>query len=228
MSIFDDIGNAVSSVVNDVGQVASDAANLIGDGVNAAETLATDGLNLAGGAANLVVGLVGDAVNTAMQGATALLGMPNFIADDVAKIVDSVVKLLTQGGNPAATQAAANNAGGAGQDFVSNLVQQIENAMQSLLNQGQNNTEGSGGAKGAKSWLEVIAAAFGQIAGQQAQNLTDLATKISGEAQSDPKTAMADQTQFQADSQMFGITENAFSTALKSIGEGVQKMADKN
>lgn len=90
------------------------------------------------------------------------------------------------------------------------------------------------------SWLEAIARAMGNALGKlaaklvnESQTLQDDVAHTPGEkASKSEKTKaaekfQADMAQFQADSQMFSILSNAFSTGLKSIGEGTVSMARK-
>jgi hypothetical protein len=88
-----------------------------------------------------------------------------------------------------------------------------------------------GAAGGGGSWLEAIAQAMGDALGQMAQKLVDESTSLQGLAGnadgSGAQQFQATMAKFQADSQMFSMLSNAFSTAIKSIGEGMTSMASK-
>lgn len=88
------------------------------------------------------------------------------------------------------------------------------------------------------SWLEAIARAMGNALGKlaaklvnESNQLQDDVTATQNASKSDQAAAaekfQSDMAQFQADSQMFGILSNAFSTGIKSIGEGTSSMARK-
>ncbi len=93
----------------------------------------------------------------------------------------------------------------------------------------------AGGAK--KGWLHAIAQAMGDAQGKLAarmvglsQTLSNLAGPASGKgpgAEQAAKEFQVAMTDFQATSQLFSMTSNASSTALKSIGEGMTAVARK-
>ena len=84
---------------------------------------------------------------------------------------------------------------------------------------------------GGGSWLEAIAQAMGDALGQMAQKLVDESTSLQGLAGnadgSGAQQFQATMAKFQADSQMFSMLSNAFSNAIKSIGDGMTTMASK-
>ncbi|MFL6604226.1 MAG: hypothetical protein ACJ8R9_23240 [Steroidobacteraceae bacterium] len=89
----------------------------------------------------------------------------------------------------------------------------------------------SGGGGDAESWLEAIARAMGKALGTMAQNLvtesnqlSSLSGNSSGSGAQQFQTVMA---KFQAHSQLFGMLSDAFSNAIKSIGQGMQTMGSK-
>lgn len=95
--------------------------------------------------------------------------------------------------------------------------------------------ESSDGAIGGsgKGWLVAIAKAMGNALGVVAAKLVQLSNKLddlAGSASDDQKSAKEFQktmAEFQAQSQLFGMLSNSFSTAIKSIGEGMSSMARK-
>lgn len=100
----------------------------------------------------------------------------------------------------------------------------------SAVARGEN--EGASGAKG-KSWLVAIAQAMGNALGTKAAKLVELSNKLdslAGKSSDDQQAAKEFQktmAQFQAESQLFSMLSNAFSTAIKSIGEGMTSLARK-
>lgn len=89
----------------------------------------------------------------------------------------------------------------------------------------------SGG--GSKSWLVAIAQAMGNALGTKAAKLVELSKKLdslAGSSSDDQQAAKEFQktmAEFQAESQLFSMMSNAFSTAVKSIGEGMTALARK-
>ena len=116
------------------------------------------------------------------------------------------------------------------------VMNQVSKGMQAALTtalggQGLEKNKGAHGAAGggSGSWLEAIAEAMGNALGQMAQKLVDESNSLQGMAGSpnDAQQFQATMAKFQADSQMFSMLSNAFSTAIKSIGDGMTTMASK-
>jgi hypothetical protein len=116
------------------------------------------------------------------------------------------------------------------------VMSQVSKGMQASLTtalggQGLEKNKGAHGGGGG-SWLEAIAEAMGNALGQMAQKLVDESNALQSLAgqQNDPTGAQqfqATMAKFQADAQMFSMLSNAFSTAIKSIGDGMTTMASK-
>jgi hypothetical protein len=112
-----------------------------------------------------------------------------------------------------------------------NLSDSITKMTIALGAKGQQQAGGSSGGGDGESWLEAIARAMGQALGTMAQNLVNESNQLSslsGDSSSSGaqqfQTVMA---QFQAHSQLFGMLSDAFSNAIKSIGQGMQTMGSK-
>jgi hypothetical protein len=134
------------------------------------------------------------------------------------------------------SMAGALNRSGLTQQEQNQVMQNIESRLTDEIGaagqqrDGVSGGHGRGGAGGG-SWLEAIAQAMGQALGQMASKLVSESQALQADA-GDSSTGGAQQfqqemAQFQADSQMFSMLSNAFSTAIKSIGEGMQTMASK-
>jgi hypothetical protein len=96
---------------------------------------------------------------------------------------------------------------------------------------GQQDGGGDGGGGDGESWLEAIARAMGKALGTMAQNLVNESNQLSS-LSGDSSASGAQQFQtvmskFQAHSQLFGMLSDAFSNAIKSIGQGMQTMGSK-
>jgi uncharacterized protein YukE len=96
---------------------------------------------------------------------------------------------------------------------------------------GQQDSGGGGSGGNGESWLEAIARAMGKALGTMAQNLVNESNQLSSlSGNSSGSGAQQFQTvmsQFQAHSQLFGMLSDAFSNAIKSIGQGMQTMGSK-
>ena len=99
------------------------------------------------------------------------------------------------------------------------------------INGQQQDSGGGGGGGDGESWLEAIARAMGKALGTMAQNLVNESNQLSS-LSGDSSASGAQQFQtvmskFQAHSQLFGMLSDAFSNAIKSIGQGMQTMGSK-
>lgn len=92
-------------------------------------------------------------------------------------------------------------------------------------------TSSTEGGSSEGSWLLAIASAMGEAMGKEAGKMVKLANDMrnagGGSDQEKAQAFSQMQAEFQATSQMFSMLQNAFSTALKSIGEGLSSMARK-
>jgi hypothetical protein len=130
-------------------------------------------------------------------------------------------------------QTAAYRNGGLAQS-VQNLSDNMAKMIDAVGAQNQKQqADGSGGSSGGGgSWLEAIAKAMGSALGQMASRLTSESQQLQSLG-GDGSAAGAQQfqsvmAQFQAHSQLFSMLSDAFSTAIKSIGQGMQTMASKS
>jgi hypothetical protein len=250
MSLFGDIANTFSSVVETaadvVGGAAQGAAGILGDAAQGAAKLADGALGGLGGLAqmalcvafppaavatslgNLVTSMVGQAVNSAMQTLCQTAGMPKFIADTIGDLVKDVVGQLTQPSHSGCDEAVKQDCGGAIQDFGKDLATTLVDHIKDAI-------EDCGGKKGGKassgSWLEAIAVAMGKALGDRASKMVELSNKMAagyeGSDSEKAQQAQADNAKFAAVSQEFNIMSNAFNNALKGIGEGSATLARK-
>jgi hypothetical protein len=120
-----------------------------------------------------------------------------------------------------------------------NLQDQMANLIDQLGGQGQqNNAGGGGGGNGdgsvsgaGNNWMEAIARAMGEALGNLSQKVVDESQQLNSlsgnSSSSGAQQFQSVMAQFQADSQTLGMLSNAFATAIKSIGEGMQTMASK-
>jgi hypothetical protein len=119
-----------------------------------------------------------------------------------------------------------------------NLQSEMANLIDELGAQGQQSdgSQGSGSSTGGTSgagsnWMEAIAKAMGEALGQLSQKVVDESQELNSLAGNNSSSGAQQfqsvMAEFQADSQTLSMLSNAFATAIKSIGEGMQTMASK-
>ena len=213
--------------------------NILGLALNVA-SMAFPPLGIATSLANMVTQAVGQAVSQAVQQLSQQCGMPKFLAEMIGGIVDKCVKELTQQSQPQCDQAAQDNFGGDVQNLMDDLMKSIfegaRNIMENCKGEEGGKSSKGGGKSSAGSWLEAIAQAMGEAAGNKAAKMVELSNKLKelssagGDEKAQQQAAKemnAVNAQFQAASQEFNMLQSAFSTAIKSIGEGMAQMARK-
>ena len=117
------------------------------------------------------------------------------------------------------------------QDQMASLIDELgTEGQQTDGSSGSGSSNGSGGAAG-NNWMEAIARAMGEALGELSQKVVDESNELSSEAgnssSSGAQQFQSTMAEFQADSQTLSMLSNAFATAIKSIGEGMQTMASK-
>jgi hypothetical protein len=223
MSITSDIGNMISGAVQGIESAAMTALE--------AEFAP---LEIAQAVTNLATQALGQALQSALQQLQGQGGqgggIPAFLVKDLQKLLNDVMQQLTNPSNPSTNDYVNQQAGGQinnlAQSFVSSILQQMLKDAQSNNGDGSSSTGGSSGTSGSSgtggsgNWLEALAKALGDKLDQKAQQLQQEANSADG-------SSPGQMTQLQADSQLFTLMMNAFNNVIKSFGEGLAKMADK-
>jgi len=212
---------------------------ILGAALNVA-SIAFPPLGIATSLANMVTQGVGQAVNQAVQQLTQQCGMPKFLGSLIGDIVKNALKELCPQTQPQCDQAAKDNFGGDVRSIMDDLMKSIFEGAKNIMDNCKGEKGGKGGKGGAKasagSWLEAIALAMGEAAGNKAAKMVELSNKLKelSSAGGDEKAQQAAakemnavNAQFQAASQEFNMLQSAFSNAIKSIGEGMTQMARK-
>jgi hypothetical protein len=212
--------------------------NILGMALNIA-SIAFPPLGIASSLANMVSQAVGQAVNQAVGQLTQQCGMPKFLGGLIGDIVKQALQDLQQPSQQGCDQAAQDNFGGDIQDLIGDLTKMITEGAQKIMENckgEKGGKSGKGGKASAGSWLEAIALAMGEAAGNKSAKMVELSNKLKelSSAGGDEKAQQAAakemnavNAQFQAASQEFNMLQSAFSNAIKAIGEGMAQMARK-
>jgi len=208
---------------------------------------------------NLLSKGIGQAVSQAVQTLTQEFGMPKFLGDMVKNLASEVTQAQQKPSDPGADAMVDAHQGT--QDFMKNFIKDLSDKIIEGTRKQMEEKGEAAGAKGGKgkasagSWLQAIAIAMGQIAGDKAAQMVELSKQMADlngkgqeltgqlkglgkddtKAQQDIQSQQQDnarqfsvvQSQFQATSQEFSILQNTFSNAIKSIGEGLTTMGRK-
>jgi hypothetical protein len=216
-------------------------------------------LAIANSLANLLTQAIGQAMTQAINTLVQESGMPKFLGEMIKDMVSQVLGGQTKPSSPEVDQAVGGDQGV--QDWMSKFItdltnQIVESARKFMETSEGKDTKGGGKKATTGSWLEAIAKAMGEIAGDKAAKMVELSQKMAdlngtgkelqaaGEALDPEKDKAASQTNtekqqqnarefsqtqslFQAASQEFSILQNTFANAIKSIGEGLTAMGRK-
>ena len=199
-------------------------------------------LAIATSLSNLLTQALGQAMTQAINTLVQQSGMPKFLGDMIKNMVGEVLGNLMKPSSPDVDQAVGGNQGV--QDWMGKFVEDISNQIVESARkfmEANSAKEGKGKKASAGSWLEAIAMAMGEIAGDKAAKMVELSQKMADlnadgkgiskddtKAQQENARAFSEtQSKFQAASQEFSILQNTFANAIKSIGEGLTAMGRK-
>jgi len=178
----------------------------------------------------------------AFQGALSQMGSSNQsqLMDSFAAGYGAATGLSSNGGSQQsqAVLDAAYRSGGLQQSSqglqnqMANLIDELgAQRQQTDGSSGSGSSNGSAGGAAGNNWMEAIARAMGEALGELSQKVVDESNELSSEAgnssSSGAQQFQSTMAEFQADSQTLSMLSNAFATAIKSIGEGMQTMASK-
>jgi hypothetical protein len=186
--------------------------------------------------------MVTQAVGQALMGAVNQLvqnGMPRFLGEGIKQMIQGILPELTRSSDSQADQAVQTSFQSEMQDLTKELMESIVKGAQAIMQQDKGDGKSGGSGKSSKSsvsWLEAIALAMGEAAGNKAAKMVELSNKLAtlssaggGEKaqQQAAKEMNAVNAQFQATAQEYNMFQAAFSTAIKATGEGLSAMARK-
>jgi hypothetical protein len=173
-------------------------------------------LEIAQALSNAITQAVGQAVQQAVQQLESQMGLPGFLARDIQRLVNDIMRELHNPTNPVAYSCVNQQFGNQINNFSQHLTQSITQGML------QNNASWfGGGCKGSGGWLMALAAILGKLENQQAQKLQQMSNAVQNN--NNPGQV----TQLSAQAELFGMMMNAFSNVIKTIGEALSSMASK-
>lgn len=218
--------------------ISSAVSNTLTQAVGTAVNQATQQLQQENGMPKFLQDEIKGIVDKAVEGLlkpNVPVGDANTVKDTAGSALDNFIKLLTQSIVDAVRNAVQNGSGGEGTSGTGGT--------------------GSGGKTSGGSWMQAIAEAMGKAMGEKAKNLVILSDKIASlsgtvngtgqkpadgagttdeaakRTEGDKAEAAAEtqrlNAQFQATAQEFNLLQTTFSTAMKTIGEGMASVARK-
>ena len=128
------------------------------------------------------------------------------------------------GGGSAGASASSDSVMSGTMDMISGaMMDEMKEATAEGANKGGNRSGG-----GAGNWLALLARALGKTSGEHLKKMVELGEKM-GELDSkeNPEEFAKIQSEFQAESQIFKMFQEAIGTMVKSVGEGMSSVARK-
>lgn len=193
-------------------------------------SLAFPPLALAGSMSNLLTQAIGQAVTMAVDRLVQEAGMPRFLADIVKGVVGNVVGGQQQATDPAADAFAGSKLGGAMTDFTKLLADSLYEETKQQV-QGGGRRQGGSTRASSGSWLEALARALGEVAGEKAAKMVELSNKLTdlsgSDSEEDAKEMTAVSQEMSGVSKIFQLLQDAANTVIKGIGDGLNTAARK-
>jgi hypothetical protein len=229
-----DMGSAVSSVFGGggAGGILGSIGGIVG-GIFGGPIGAMIGQAIG----NMLQQAIGDATKQAVDTLQKEHGMPKFLADEVKGKIDNIIGGLLQPVSADAAQQASQHVGNAFESFKNDFAKSLVKMVVDQMKEDRENQGGNGGGSSSSkpanggSWLEALAKAMGASLGDKAAKMVELSDKVASTAGGQGKEAAKANTEatleLQGASQMFSLMQNAFSAAIKAIGEGLSQAARK-
>jgi hypothetical protein len=178
---------------------------------------------------NMLQEAVGEGLSRAVDTLQKEDGMPKFLADQVKDSIPGVLDSIRNGGVDSDVQQGVNDKTAGWKDaFAQDFANEVVNTVRR-----ERSEEGGEGGSGGGGWLQAIAKAMGKTLGEKAAKMVELSDKMSelqgggGDDKENAKEFNMTMTQFQATSQEYSLLNNAFTTAIKALGEALSNMARK-
>ena len=206
---------------------SSSTAGLSGSGQPLAQMLGQyDAQSVRQTVDNLAVEYLGSVVSTLIDGS----GMPNFMKQDAASQLEQALAPF-RSDVPSGAEQGLDSAMGPGTEkgksVQEGIMDMIKDRMQEETESASSGAGGKdGGGKG--NWLAVLARALGKTAGEHLKKMVELGEQMGGiDSKENPEHFAQVQAEFQAEAQIFKMFQEAISTMIKNIGEGMAAVARK-
>jgi len=180
------------------------------------------GANVEQAISNVMHQMVGEMVMNMVQNNPSL---PDFMADEATNAMTNMMNEAsaeTPDGLDEQVSELLGTSGGEGSlsDSLTSIMDQA------MLDETAGGAEGGSGS--GRNWLVALAKALGAQAGEHLENMIDLGDKIGGvNSQESPELFAEMQAEMQGNAQMYKISSEGLSTALKSAGEALSALARK-
>ena len=177
---------------------------------------------------NLAVDYLGVVIGALIEGS----GMPNFMKQDAMAKLDEALGPF-RGDAPRGAEQGVDQAMGpgteAGKSVQEGLMDMVKDRMKEETEQAGSGAGGKdGGGGGTGNWLAVLARALGKTAGEHLKSMVALGEQMGGiDSKANPEKFAEVQAEFQAEAQIFKMFQEAISTMIKNIGEGMAAVARK-
>jgi len=201
-----------------------------------AETLSQFG---ADNVAQAIANVVGEYLSSAVGAMIGSSDMPQFMKDESMARLEQIVDQFTGDVAPGAQkgteealekrQGSNDDAAAGGKDDVmDNVMDTLRSSMSDEMGNASKGSSDGAGKGGQGNWLAVLARALGDVAGKHLEKMVELGSEM-GELDSteNPEQFAQFQSEFQAESQIFKMFQEAIGTMVKSIGEGMSTVARK-
>lgn len=232
MSIFSDIGNAISGAASAVAKAASTVAPLLFP--QAALML---------GAGNLMTSMFGSALSDMIGQLGKQSGAPSFLINIAKDLVSKAVSQLQQPVDKQAADCVQDTAGSAIKSIVDELMKDFQDAFQNYKNDEAGKcgkgSKGAGGAGGAGSasggsggFFQALAHALGLIENQQAEKVKAKAQEVS-QALGTSGGSGSDQAQFdkmedlKAEAQIMEVLTKSVQSVIDKVGAALSTASQK-
>lgn len=179
----------------------------------------------------LFSGMAGKVIDQVLQKVGDALGLPQSIIDGAQGIAHAAMgdkEGAAQNFQEALDQLSPFDASRINQD-IGKVSDKLSDGWMKLATQtetGMREGSSESRAKG-KNFLEAIALALAAVTGEKAEKMMNSLDALKGADTKDSKAFTTAQTQFSADSQMFGMMSNMSNTVIKTLGEAMSTMARK-
>lgn len=179
-----------------------------------------------------VMNFVAEYLKKGLSSMIEQLPLPQFQKDQALETlnqtVDQASNMVPAGAQTGVEQYANNDDKNAVGSAINGIMEMLQSSMQEETSNASSSGAGGRGGAGGGNWLAVLARALGKTAGEHLKKMVELGEKMGGLDSKEQASEFAKtQAEFQAESQIFKMFQEAIGTMVKSIGEGMSSVARK-